>query len=278
MSFLSLKKKLGRSKSPINEHGSQVQISGPVVPATAQATARVSAPLGHDTSEENLVRDLWSEAFASLPQADREILPAPDGDWTPGGKDSQPAAVERVKELTEDKYEEYCKRGWHTKKGDTTKETNIKIKAQAIMCAALEFDSVVKAGLKFDPSGYGTTVWGVLSGVLTLVQNDKDRADAVFDSVKVLATFLSKYAIIEDHYRDKETQDRGRFEDQIRNVYTSILKYAACVQKELNRSHTGKTTPPVQPYTTNPQKTDARRSTLEELLDVGKPGYQDSQG
>ncbi|KAL2285764.1 hypothetical protein FJTKL_07491 [Diaporthe vaccinii] len=108
------------------------------------------------------------------------------------------------------------------------------------MCAALKFDSIVKAGLKFDPSGYGTTVWGVLSGVLTLVQNDKDRADAVFDSVEVLATFLPKYAIIEDHYLDRKTQHRNRFEDQIKNVYISILKYAARVQKELNRSLAGR--------------------------------------
>lgn len=143
-------------------------------------------------------------------------------------------------DLTEVKYQEYCKRGWHTKKGDTTKETNIKVKAKEIMCAALQFDGIVKAGLKFDPSGYGMTVWGVLSGVLTLVQNDKDRANAVFDSAAVLARYLPKYAIIEDHYRDRQTQQQKAFEDQIRNVYTSILKYAACVQKQLDISVAGK--------------------------------------
>ncbi|KAK7701472.1 hypothetical protein SLS64_010216 [Diaporthe eres] len=135
----------------------------------------------------------------------------------PRDKASQLTAVARVKELTEVKYEEYCKRGWHTKKGDTTKETNIKIKARDIMCAALKFDSIVKAGLMFDPS--------------------------VFDSVEVLARFLPKYAIIEDHYLDRKTQQRNRFEDQIKNVYISILKYAACVQRELNRSLPGKKTP-----------------------------------
>lgn len=236
----SFLKKIGLSKSPIKEHGGRVQGSVPVVPTAPQTTDPAITPLGHDKIQENGVRNLWREAFTSLPQDDREILPVPDGDGTPGDKASHLAAVERVKELTEVKYEEYCKRGWHTKKGDTTKETNIKIKAQDIMCAALKFDSIVKAGLKFDPSGYGATVWGVLSGVLTLVQNDKDRADAVFDSVEVLARFLPKYAIIEDHYLDRKTQHRNRFEDQIKNVYISILKYAACVQKELNRSLPGK--------------------------------------
>lgn len=108
-----------------------------------------------------------------------------------------------------------------------------------IICAALQFDDIVKAGLKFDPSGYGMIVWGVLSGVLTLVQNDKNRADAVFESAAVLARFLPKYAIIEDHYRDRQTQEQKAFEDRIRNVYASILKYAACVQKQLDLSIAG---------------------------------------
>ncbi|KAG6355225.1 hypothetical protein INS49_004306 [Diaporthe citri] len=108
------------------------------------------------------------------------------------------------------------------------------------MCAALQFDDIVKVGLMFDPSGYGTIVWGVLSGVLKLVQNDKNRADAVFESAAVLAKFLPKYAIIEDHYRDRQTQEQKAFEDQIRNVYASILKYSACVQKQLDLSIAGR--------------------------------------
>ncbi|KAK7731919.1 hypothetical protein SLS63_005217 [Diaporthe eres] len=132
----------------------------------------------------------------------------------PRDKASQLTAVARVKELTEVKYEEYCKRGWHTKKGDTTKETNIKIKARDIMCAALKFDSIVKAGLMFDPS--------------------------VFDSVAVLGKILPKYAIIEHHYRDRQTQEHQAFEDQIRDVYICILKYTACVQQELFLSPAGR--------------------------------------
>lgn len=213
---------------------------------TSQASSRDTAPNSPfspyvpQEKVEKVVRDLWSEAFASLPENDQLTLRPADQDGTPGDRSAQLAAVEKVMELTEVKYKEYCKRGWHTRRGDTTKETNIKIKAKEVMCAALQFDDIVKAGLKFDPSGYGMTVWGVLSGVMTLVQNDKNRADAVFDSAAVLAKYLPKYAIIEDHYRDRKTQEQKAFEDQIKNVYTSILRFAACVQKELNISLAGK--------------------------------------
>lgn len=199
-------------------------------------------------------RNLWSEAFASLHQNDCEILRLGAGDGAPADKASQTTMVQKVRELTEEKYEEHCKRGRYTKKGNTTQERNIRIKAQEIIFATLQFDGIVQAGLKFDPTGYGTTVWGVLSGVLTLVQNDKDRADAVFDSAAVLARFLPKYAIIEDHYLDRQTQEQGPFEDQVRDVYTSILKYAACVQKELNRSRAGNKNSSTFAFTTCIQK------------------------
>ena len=228
-------------KSPTDDHASHVLGAGRDPTTTPHAPGREFIPQGYNTSQEKVARDLWSEAFASLARDDQEILRPSNGDGATGDKTSRLAAVEKVMELTESRYEEYCKHGWHTKKGDTTRETNIKIKAQEIMCAALQFDDIVKAGLKFDPSGYGTTVWGVLSGALKLVQNDKDRADAVFDSAAVLAVFLPRYAIIEDHYRDRKTKEQEAFEDQIKNVYASILKYAACVQGQLNLSLAGKT-------------------------------------
>lgn len=171
------------------------------------------------------------------------MLRPADGYRTDGDETSQLAAVEKIRELTEFKYKEYCKRGWHTKKGEASMDTNVKIRAQEIMCAALRFGDIVQAGLKFDPSGYGTTVWGVVSGVLTLVENDKERADAVFNSAAVLARFLPKYAIIEHHYRDRQTQEQTALEDQIREVYSSILKYAACVKKQLNMSLAGNSFP-----------------------------------
>lgn len=233
-------KKVEGSKSPAErEHAGGAQRLGSEPAARSPAANQAVPPQGNNPPQKNVTRDLWSEAFAFLSQEDREILRPAGTDGKPGDAISQRVAVEKAMEITEIKYEEYCRRDWHTKKGDTTKETNVRIRAKEIMCSALQFKDIVDAGLKFDPSGYGTIVWGVLSGVLTLVQNDKEKVDAVFDSAAVMARFLPKYAIIEDHYRDRPTQEQNAFEDQIEQVYVAILNYAACVQKELNRSVAG---------------------------------------
>ena len=233
------KRDKGSKSAAEGEHASGVQRLSPELAARPPAANQAVPPQGNNPPHKKVARDLWSEAFVFLSQEDREVLRPAGRDGKPGHAISQRVAVEKVMELTEVKYEEYCRRGWHTKKGDTTKETNVRIKAKEIMCSALQFKDIVDEGLKFDPSGYSTIVWGVLSGVLTLVQNDKEKADAVFDSAAVMARFLPKYAIIEDHYRDRPTQEQNAFEDLIEGVYVAILKYAACVQKELNRSVAG---------------------------------------
>lgn len=217
-------------------HASTVKKPGPKLADSPPTATPVVPPQGTSPPQTNVPRDLWSEAFATLSLEDREFLRPDSRDEKPSDASSQLAAVENVMEHTAAKYKEYSQRGWHTKKGDTTKETNVRVKAKDIMCSALQFKNVVDAGLKFDPTGYGTIVWGVVSGLLTLVHNDKEGVEAVFNSAAVMARFLPKYAIIENHYRDKPTQEQNAFEDQIEQVYVAILKYAACVQKELNRS------------------------------------------
>ena len=205
---------------------------GPELAARPSVADQAAPPQGDDPPHKQVARDLWSEAFASLSQEASEVLRPADRDGKPDRALSQRIEVEKVMELTEIKYEDYCRRGCHMKKGDTAKETNVRIRAKEIMCSALQFKDIVDEGLKFDPSGYSTIVWGVLSGVLTLVQNDKEKADAVFDFAAVMARFRPKYAVIEDHYRDRPTQEHNAFDDLIEHAYVAILKYAACVQKE----------------------------------------------
>ena len=208
-------------------------------PTASPPAANQAVPSqGNSLSHTAVARNLWKEAFESLSEEDRELLPLAGRDGEPSDEIPQQIVAE-VMGLTESKYKEYCHRGWHTKKGDITKETNVQIKVQEIICSALQFRDLVDAGLKFDPSGYGTIVWSVVSGALTLVQNYKEEADAVFDSAAVMARFLPKYAIIEDHYRDRPTQEQKVFEDQIEQVYVTVFKYAACVKKELDRSVAG---------------------------------------
>jgi hypothetical protein len=110
----------------------------------------------------------------------------------------------------------------------------VRIKAKEIIYSVLQFKDIIDAGLKFNPSGYRLIIWGVLSGMLTLMKNDKEKLDTVFNSAVLITRFLPKYPIIKDHYRDRPTQEQNAFEDQIKQVYVTVLKYATCVQKELN--------------------------------------------
>ena len=58
-----------------------------------------------------------------------------------------------------------------------------------------------------------------------MVQNDKDRMDAIFDASEFLAQVLARYASIEANCRDTQIPDLEDFEDGIVAVYAAVLKY-----------------------------------------------------
>lgn len=180
-------------------------------------------------------RDLWKEAFDSLDKDQCDTLQ----DGASMGTQDAICTVDTVIDLTEREYKDYCTRGWHIKKGDKTKETNVRIRAKEILCSALQFKDIIDRGLKFDPSGYGTIVWGVVSGGLQLLQNDTDRAEAIFDSAAEMAKILPKYAVVEAQYRDWPLQEQAAFEGRIVAVYSALLLYAAEVKKGLDKSFAG---------------------------------------
>lgn len=210
-------------------------------PSSAPSTKSASTIPKHGTdASKPQRRNLWAEAFDKLPEDQRDVL-------QPRGKDSKreptgstEAVVETVIGYTEKEYKDYCSRGWHTKKGDKTRETNVRLQAKDVLCSALQFKDLIDAGLKFDPTGYGTIVWGVVGGALQLLQNDKDRVEAVFDSAAVMARLLPKYAVVEAHYRDWKTDRQNDFEDRIVDVYGAILQYAGEAKKGLGISKAGK--------------------------------------
>lgn len=180
-------------------------------------------------------RDLWKEAFDSLDKDQCGTLQ----DGASRGTQNAIRTVDTVIDLTEKVYKDYCTRGWHIKRGDKTKETNVRIRAKEILCSALQFKDIIDHGLKFDPSGYGTIVWGVVSGGLQLLQNDTDRVEAIFDSAAEMAEILPKYAVVEAQYRDWPLQEQAAFEARIVAVYSALLLYAAEAKKGLDKSISG---------------------------------------
>ena len=101
-------------------------------PSRSNARNQAVESQDNNAPQGKVARDLWSEAFASLSQEDRNALQPAGSNGKPGTTLSQQMEVEKVMELTEIKYEEYCRRGWHTKKGDLSKDTNVRIKAKEI--------------------------------------------------------------------------------------------------------------------------------------------------
>jgi hypothetical protein len=223
----------GTTPSATNSQRAAALSSAPSTKATSNTTKH-----GSDTSKPQL-RNLWDEAFGSLSEDQRDVLQPRGKDGKREPTDSAEAVVETVVQCTEKEYEGYCSRRWHTKKGDKTRETNVRLQAKDVLCSALQFKDIIDAGLKFDPTGYGTIVWGVVGGVLLLLQNDKDRVEAVFDSAAVMARLLPKYAVVEAHYRDWKTDRQKEFEDRIVDVYTAILRYAGEAKKGLGISKAG---------------------------------------
>jgi hypothetical protein len=205
----------------------------PITPPSNPGSATASAQ--STVTQPKQPRDLWKEAFIALSKDQQDVLQDDADESTLYSIKT----VNSVIELTKKEYKEYCARGWHTKQGHTTPETSVRIQARTILCSALQYKDVVEQGLKFDPTGYGTIVWTVVSGGLQLLQNNADRTDAVFESAGIMSQMLSKYAIVEAQYRDWQLQEQAAFEDRLVAMYIALLQYATDAKLELDKSLAG---------------------------------------
>lgn len=69
-----------------------------------------------------------------------------------------------------------------------------------------------------------------------MVQNDKNRMDAILESSSYLAQLLAKYCYLENSYRDESLLSSNDFESSIVDVYVVILRYSAKVKSSLSVS------------------------------------------
>jgi hypothetical protein len=178
-------------------------------------------------------RDLWKEALEKLSEDWRDVI---EGlvIGSLGSPGSLEGYVKSVISTTRSEYKAYCMRGWHTKKGDQTAETNLRIQTKEVLCCALKFDKLIQDTATLDPTGICGAVWGVIAGGLQLLQNDQARVAAVFDSASVLARYLVKYELLETHYRDRHTDGKDHFEDCMIEAYVALLGYASAVIRDLD--------------------------------------------
>ncbi|PYI34344.1 hypothetical protein BP00DRAFT_390371 [Aspergillus indologenus CBS 114.80] len=139
-------------------------------------------------------------------------------------------AIEGVITTTEQKYREYKAGGLKIRKRDGG-EINVRDSAKNIIIYALQAQELVKTLASFDPTGHASSAWSIVSFGLTLLQNDLQRRDDIFEAAEYLARNLAYYAIVDSHYRERQVgSDRG-LEDALVEVYTAILQYAAEVKE-----------------------------------------------
>ncbi|KAB5577877.1 hypothetical protein GE09DRAFT_1214089 [Coniochaeta sp. 2T2.1] len=68
----------------------------------------------------------------------------------------------------------------------------------------------------------------------SLVQNDKDRTDLIFEACGYLASLMARYSRLQAHYWARQVKGGKPLEDAIINVYKAILVYPAAVKQSLN--------------------------------------------
>lgn len=175
---------LDTNVAALNEH--DLDVDADLVP-DEEASLRIQAE-DEIRYHEAPVRDLWDEAWNSpdLPERARNLLvklqksahndfsnepstlpehdPSIQGNKpTKAGQNEEHIAdisyyVQQVATMTEQKVTDY-----HTRWGTQPKD-----KAKEILVSVLTVKTLIDAGLKFDPSGYGSAAWAVVSFGLTV--------------------------------------------------------------------------------------------------------------
>ncbi|KAH8430499.1 uncharacterized protein LDX57_008161 [Aspergillus melleus] len=189
-----------------------------------ETNADVEVSSKRDAKDDEPSREnLWEVAGKRLDEKDRKAL---------GLEGSFPTtdAIQDVIETTEKKYREYKEGGLKIRKRDGG-HINVRDSAKNIILHALEAQDLVKASVSFDPTGHASSAWSIVSIGLTLINNDIERRDDIFQAAEYLAGILSYYAIVDNHYRDRKVESDQGLEDALLEVYTAVLQYAAVVKK-----------------------------------------------
>ena len=192
--------------------------------------------------------NLWEVAGERLDEKCREAL---------GLESASPITntIEDVVKTTEHKYREYKEGGLKIRKRDGG-HINVRDSAKNIILYALQAQDLVKTLVAFDPTGHGeylnefqlvyllksgsaSSAWSIVSIGLTMIKNDIERRDDIFEAAEYLARILSYYAIVDKHYRERKVASNRGLENALVEVYMAVLQYAAEVKKAGQENEAG---------------------------------------
>lgn len=100
--------------------------------------------------EKPVKRDLWKDAFESLPDDRKEYLRVNEGCSTVD-------AIENVINTTEQKYQEWVEGGLKIRRRDGN-DLNVRDSAEKILNCALQAKDLISKAVSFDPTGHGELV------------------------------------------------------------------------------------------------------------------------
>ncbi|KAJ5165394.1 uncharacterized protein N7500_007224 [Penicillium coprophilum] len=173
-------------------------------------------------------RDLWEVAKERLEE-----------DYTKWLKpEESPPTMEVIGRIQEEAKGNYKQLETEAIQGHEKKQKNsdAREKFKNMLGFALQAQDLIGKVLTFDPTGYASIAWSIVSFGLTLLQKDIERRDSVVASSEFLAVVIAYHTLVEHNYLSEYTQANKGLENALVEVYVAILKYAAEVEKTRTES------------------------------------------
>ncbi|GLB03575.1 hypothetical protein AtubIFM57258_008814 [Aspergillus tubingensis] len=202
--------------------------SKPAKPKPVQAKSNGVAAAKPKPAVVEPKRNLWEEAWMSVDvgDANRKSLTQKWQDRNINRMGKLPKEyVEGVMNLTKSKLRIHQER-WPSKtKG------NAYDRASSILKSVMTVQALGDVVVKFDPTGYASIAWAVVSFGLTLIQNNQERMQRIWEASEYLAVLLARYSRIEALYHRVQIFNAAELGDAIVNVYICVLQYSAKVKQ-----------------------------------------------
>ncbi|BCS08359.1 hypothetical protein ALUC_20729A [Aspergillus luchuensis] len=190
--------------------------SKPTKPKPVQAKSNGVAAAKPKPAVVEPKRNLWEEAWMSVDvgDANRKRLTQKWQDRNVNRIGKLPKEyVEGVMNLTKSKLRIHQER-WPSKtKG------NAYDRASSILKSVMTVQALGDVVVKFDPTGYASIAWAVVSFGLTLIQNNQERMQRIWEASEYLAVLLARYSRIEALYHRVQVSNAAELGDAIVNVY-----------------------------------------------------------
>ncbi|GAT27144.1 hypothetical protein RIB2604_02108290 [Aspergillus luchuensis] len=195
--------------------------SKPTKPKPVQAKSNGVAAAKPKPAVVEPKRNLWEEAWMSVDvgDANRKRLTQKWQDRNVNRIGKLPKEyVEGVMNLTKSKLRIHQER-WPSKtKG------NAYDRASSILKSVMTVQALGDVVVKFDPTGYASIAWAVVSFGLTLIQNNQERMQRIWEASEYLAVLLARYSRIEALYHRVQVSNAAELGDAIVNSFKSLTQ------------------------------------------------------